>query len=575
MSGNDISGCSGMGGGDSVQKLRSLHSAPSAHTATPDGVAAHAVLDAPDSAASDSLRSLHSVPSAHTATPDGVAAHAVLDAPLGSVLILGLGKSGKAAARYCCELLGSRVSRMFVAAGAETDDSHAFLDELASTGAVFSYAFGDDALETVDDAFDLCIASPGIPYWHPLYQAGLAHSVQLISEVEFAWRESAPDSIWVAITGTNGKTTTTACTAAVLREAGFAADAVGNIGDVCLNAVAAGKTQVYVAEVSSYQLYSTIDFAPDVAVLMNITPDHIHWHKTLEAYAEAKFKLLANLGKTGQRAPSAGPRVPVAILDATNDVVRAKVREIKAVPADERRFAYIPMGTKAGIEGDMRAACGADNAAFLGEDGMLHVAYLGIDHAILPAADLQIPGRHNVGNALLAAAVAVALGADDAAIARGLASFAPIEHRIEPCGIVHGAACYNDSKATNVDATLKALEAFPEARPIVLLGGDDKGTDLDELVAAVHAHTRAAVCFGEAGPRFAAALRGDTAPAGFTLIEAAHMEDALDAALSIAGAGDIVLLSPACASFDEFRSFEHRGDEFKRMVRERADRQGV
>ena len=572
MSASDLSG-GGMGGASSVQKLRSLHSARPAHAATYGHDGGHAFLGASRRGA----------------------------ASLGSVLILGLGKSGKAAARYCCELLGSRVSRMFVAAGAETDDSHAFLDELASTGAAFDYAFGDDALEGVEIDFDLCIASPGIPYWHPLYQAGLSRSTQLISEVEFAWRESSPDSIWVAITGTNGKTTTTACTAAVLREAGFAADAVGNIGDVCLEAVAAGKTQVYVAEVSSYQLFSTIDFAPDVAVLMNITPDHIHWHKTLEAYAEAKFKLLANLGRSSALSGAGmggadsvqklcSPRsarpahadanvdsAPVAILDATNDVVRAKVREIKAVPAAERGFAYIPMGTKAGLEGDMRAACGADNAAFLGGDGMLHIALDGVDHAILPAADLQIPGRHNIGNALMAAAVAVALGADDASIARGLAAFAPIEHRIEPCGTVRGIACYNDSKATNVDATLKALEAFPDARPIALLGGDDKGTDLAELVAAVYAHTRAAVCFGAAGPRFAAALEAaeKAAPAGFALIEAEHMEDALDAALEIANSGDIVLLSPACASFDEFRSFEHRGDEFKRMVRERAERQGA
>jgi len=213
----------------------------------------------------------------------------------------------------------------------------------------------------------------------------------------------------------------------------------------------------------------------------------------------------------------------------------------------------------------------------------------------MPAADLQIPGRHNVGNALMAACVAVALGADDADIARGLAAFAPIEHRIEPCGTVRGAACYNDSKATNVDATLKALEAFPDNRPIVLLGGDDKGTDLAELVAAVHANTRAAVCFGAAGPRFAEALNeklGTEANCSFCaegkmsnlppspishfqLLTAATMEEALDVALSIAHEGDIVLLSPACASFDEFRSFEHRGDEFKRMVRERAQRLGA
>ena len=491
---------------------------------------------------------------------------------LGAVLILGLGKSGKSAARYCARLLGSRVSRLFIAAGAENADSRSFLDELVAEGAAFDYAFGDDALEGIAEPFDLCIASPGIPFWHPLYEAGSAKSTQLISEVEFAWRESAPDSIWVAITGTNGKTTTTACTAAVLRESGFAAQAVGNIGEVCLDAVAAGKTQVYVAEVSSYQLYSTIDFAPDVAVLMNITPDHVHWHKTLEAYRDAKFQLLANLPP--KRRPGCKC---TAILDATNDVVRAKVRQIKAVPDEQRGYAYIPMGTKAGIEGDMREACGAKNAAFLDAAGMLHVAFEGCDHAILAASDLQIHGQHNIGNALLAASVAVALGADDADIARGLALFEPIAHRIEPCGTVRGIACYNDSKATNVDATLKALSAFPGKQLVVLLGGDDKGTDLADLVAAVHVHARVAVCFGAAGPRFADALAQsqDGAPESFDLVRAGHMEEALDLALSLASEGDVVLLSPACASFDEFRSFEHRGDEFKRMVAERAQRLGA
>ena len=158
-----------------------------------------------------------------------------------------------------------------------------------------------------------------------------------------------------------------------------------------------------------------------------------------------------------------------------------------------------------------------------------------------------------------------------------LVTFAPLEHRIEPCGTVRGAACYNDSKATNVDATLKALAAFPHTRPIVLLGGDDKGTDLADLVSAAHAHTRACVCFGAAGQRFAEAFEAASAsaPADFKLLRADHMEDALDVALSEAKPGEVVLLSPACASFDEFHSFEERGDVFKKLVSERAAKLGA
>ena len=492
---------------------------------------------------------------------------------LGRVLVLGLGKSGKAAVRYCADRLGGRVSRLFVAAGARTGDSEAFAASFA--GQDVDFAFGDEALDSLDESFDLCIASPGIPFWHQLYVQGAHLSTELVSEIEFAWRESAADSTWVAITGTNGKTTVTSCCAAILHDAGLRAHAVGNIGDVCLEAVAAGDTDVYVAEVSSYQLASTVYFAPDVAVLLNITPDHIHWHQTLEAYRDAKFKVLANLGTqvsdllAGQRA--------VAVLDATNDVVRAKVRELKALSPEERGFDYIPLGTKAGISGDMRAACGAQNAAFLDAQDKLHVAYGGTDHVLLPAADLQMPGAHNVSNALAAATAAVALGVPDESIAQSLASFAPLEHRIEPCGSIAGVACYNDSKATNVDSTIKALEAFPKARPVVLLGGDDKGTDLSDLVASAHAHTRAAVCYGAGGPRFKTAFEqaSDSAPADYVLAEAEHLEDALDCALQIARPGDIVLLSPACASFDEFTSFEERGRVFKQLVRERAAERGA
>ena len=484
---------------------------------------------------------------------------------LGDVLVLGLGKSGKSVARYMVELLGDRVDSVFVAAGGRSADSEAFVGEIAREGV--ECAFGDDALASVERHFDLCIASPGIPFWHELYVDGARLSDELISEVEFAWRESAASSVWVAITGTNGKTTTTSLAAHVLKGCGFAAAAVGNIGDVCLDAVASGAIDVYVAEVSSYQLESTRLFAPDVAVLLNITPDHIHWHRTLEAYRDAKFKVLRSL-ESGDEAPASAdnPRC-TAILDATNDVVRAKVRELKARGAN-----YIPLGTADGFNGDMRARCGAANAGFIGVGGVLTVAYGGTEHVLLPASDLKIKGEHNASNALAAAAVAVVLGAQDADIARALASFQPLEHRIEPCEIVAGVECYNDSKATNVDATCKALGAFPGKRLAVLLGGDDKGTDLDELIACVHDHAAVAVCFGAAGPRFFTAFEQarDAAPADFSLLRANHLEDALDVALRQVKPGEVVLLSPACASFDEFTSFEQRGDVFKRLVAERA-----
>lgn len=497
---------------------------------------------------------------------------------LGRVLVLGLGKSGCAAAEYIAPLVGGRADGLCVLAGKRTPETERASEALAALDGV-EVLFDT---EQVPGSFDLCIASPGIPQPSPFYQGAAAASAEIIGEVEFAWRESAVDSRWVAVTGTNGKTTACALTARLLVEAGYDAVAVGNIGDTCIKAVASGGADVYVAEVSSYQLASTLLFAPDVAVILNITPDHLRWHGTFEAYREAKLKVLANL---------AGLPGAVAVLDATDDEVRAEVRRLRAMDAASRGFSYVPVGTKAGLSGDMRATCGSDNAAFCDADGMLHVAIDGRDCVLIRADELRIKGLHNVGNALAAASAALAIGANADAVARGLRAFEALEHRIEPCGTVRGTACYNDSKATNVDATLKAIAAFPEARPIVLLGGDDKGTDLTSLVEAARSCARAVVCFGAAGERFAMAFGAGDVPANgasgpaadgdkpanavetngaFSVLRASHLEDALDAALSIACTGDVVLLSPACASFDEFGSFEERGRAFKALVAARA-----
>ena len=475
---------------------------------------------------------------------------------LGRVLVLGLGKSGKACVEYLRPLLGRRVEALAVAAGAETPEGRAWAEAQACEG--LRVAFDHEAIE---GDYDLCIASPGISERSDFYRSAAAHSAEVVSEVEFAWRESAADAAWVAITGTNGKTTTTALTAHLLQQAGFAAQAVGNIGDACIEAVAAGRTSAYVAEVSSYQLASTRRFAPQVAVMLNITPDHLSWHGSHEAYVQAKEKVLANL---------AGVLGAVAVLDATNDTVRALVRQLRSQPDAERGFAYVPLGTAAGIGGDMRAACGSANAAFLdGEEpggGMLRVALDGRDHALASADELPLKGAHNVGNALAAAAAALALGASTEAVRAGLLGFAPLEHRIEPAGRVGAVECYNDSKATNVDAVLVALRAFAPRKPVVLLGGRDKGTDLAPLVAACQEDAAGVVLFGEARPRFAEAFSGAAVP----VAEALALAEALDAGLALAQPEGIVLLSPACASFDEFSCFEERGRAFKALVADRA-----
>lgn len=474
---------------------------------------------------------------------------------LGRVLVLGLGKSGKAATAYLTGLIGGRVASVTVAAGDRTDDALAFAESAEAAGA--NVLFDHRAIE---GEYDLCIASPGISQFSDFYRSAAEASGEVISEVELAWRESPAESRWVAVTGTNGKTTTTALIAHVLAGAGVAAKAVGNIGDTCLEAVSAGGTEVFVAETSSYQLASTALFAPDVAVVLNITPDHLAWHLSFENYRDAKFKVLANLA-TREHA--------VAVLDATDENVRDKVKQLKAV-GPERGFAYIPVGTKAGLSSSMREACGSENAAYL-DKSTLVVEFDGRVSRLVSTEELEIKGAHNAANALAAAGAALALGiaADD--VSEGLRTFSPLEHRIEPCGSVGGVALFNDSKATNVDATLHALDAFGAVKPIVLLGGDDKGTDLSELVDAANKHCKAVVCFGAAGPRFAEAFARTSIP----VMQACTLEPALDAALDAAEAGDVVVLSPACASFDEFDSFEHRGRVFKELVARRSALRGA
>lgn len=458
---------------------------------------------------------------------------------LGDVLVLGLGKSGRAAARYCLESrhLGEDVKSLTIAAGEQTQGALEFAQYCESRGAKVYFD-----LYTFEGHYDLCIASPGISQFSRFYENAAAASDEVISEVEFAWRESAQDSCWLAITGTNGKTTTTSLTTHILEAASARVEAVGNIGNTCIEAVAQGKSDVYVAETSSFQLASCVHFAPRAAVLLNITPDHLYWHMTYENYAQAKASVFTNM--------DASCLAIVNMDDAGVQEVLPQIRETGA------RVCEVSLEDS-----------GAAWAAFC-KNGILTVRRGGEEFSLVHRDGLAIKGDHNVINALCAVAAAMEAGAAVDAVREGLRSFRPLEHRLEPCGQIDGVTFVNDSKATNVDATLKALSAYPHGRAVFLLGGHDKGTDLGELVEAAQDTCRAVVCFGAAGERFMKAFEGSA----LEHIQAAHMEDALDAAIAIAQPGDTVVLSPACSSFDEFDSFEHRGRVFKHLVAFRAQR---
>lgn len=456
---------------------------------------------------------------------------------LGNTLVLGLGRTGESAARYLASLGPDRVASVTLYGGASSEEDER-TRELEDAGV--SVTCGT---EDVTGSFDLAVASPGIPMDAAFFRAAEACSREVVSEPELAWRES-PER-WVAITGTNGKTTTTSLATHLLREGGLAAESVGNIGTPPTEAVPSRAEGGWlVAELSSFQLAETRLFAPRVAVLLNVTPDHLEWHHTMEAYAAAKERAFANLGEGD-----------LAVVSVDDSWCRAVAERCEARGVRTCRLS---------VAGDPGSPC----AAFLRE-GALVVRLDGEEHELVPTSELRIFGLHNAENALAAAAVALEVGVAEKDVRSGLRSFSPIEHRIEPAGTVGGVSFVNDSKATNTDSVEKALTAFPAGTIVLMLGGHDKMTDLASLAAAVCERCRVAVCFGAAGERIASALERARLETGAALEvdRAPHLREAFDAAVAAARPGETVLLSPACSSFDEFSNMAERGRLFKELVR--------
>ena len=454
-----------------------------------------------------------------------------------NLLVLGQGTTGLDVVRWALGPGAARVSSVTVYGGGKSARTEA-TRALEDAGARFVYG-----TEDVEGSFDVCVASPGISEFSPFFAAARAHAGEIMGEPEFAWRLS-PDR-WIAITGTNGKTTTTSLACHLLRAAHLPAEAVGNIGDTAISRVAAREPGTwFTAELSSYQLACTKELHPRVGILMNITPDHLAWHRSHEAYARAKCRLFRNMGESD-----------LAIADVDDEGVRSVMDQIEGPGRRVLALAFADPGTP--------------DAAFVHGD-MLTVRLAGAEVELVRESDLNIAGRHNVMNALAAASAALFVGADAAGVRRGLVDFQALEHRVEPAGEVAGVRFFNDSKATNTDAVEKALTAFPDDRVVLLLGGSDKGTPLDSFARYVMDHVGAVVCFGAARERFIAAMEEAAQGHEVDIAEAENLRDAVDVARTIAHAGDVILLSPACASFDEFSGFEERGRAFKAYVAELA-----
>lgn len=449
-----------------------------------------------------------------------------------TLLVLGQGSTGLDVVAWALDHT-ERVASVTVYGGGSSEPTEQ-TRALEGRGARFVYG-----TEEVEGRYDICVASPGISEFSGFFAAAAAHAGEIMGEPEFAWRlSSAP---WCAITGTNGKTTTTTLVHHLLDAAGIANAAVGNIGTPTIDAVdTADAASWMVAELSSYQIATTRELHPRVAVLLNITPDHLAWHRTHEAYAAAKAKLFRNMGEGD-----------LAIVDVEDEGVMA---------VSDRIFTPGRRVLSLGL-----ADAGTPDAAFV-RDGSLTVRLAGEETVLIEAARLAIAGSHNVVNALAAAAAALFIGASADAVRAGLSSFMPLEHRVEPVGELDGVRYYNDSKATNTDAVEKALTAFPDDDVILLLGGHDKGTPLEDFAAYVCERVRSVVCYGEARERFRHAIEDACRNRDVDIAEAEDMCDAVDVARSLASRGDVVLLSPACSSFDEFSGFEERGRRFKEYI---------
>ncbi len=375
---------------------------------------------------------------------------------------------------------------------------------------------------------DLIVVSPGVPAKLPGLELARSRGVPVWSEIELAWRYLRGKL--VAITGSNGKTTTTSLVAHILKAAGMTTLVGGNIG-VPLLALAETSTDstMTVAEVSSFQLETIQEFRPEIGVLLNLTPDHLDRHETFEVYAATKLRMFANQ------------------LDRDAALLNADDPEItRRMPA--RPHIYWFSRQKRVAEG-----------VFLRDDEIVFRAE-GSETVVARRGEISLRGEHNLENVLAACGAAYLAGAPAAAIAHGVKTFRAVEHRLEFVAEIGGVPFYNDSKATNVDATLKAVEAFPGPL-IVILGGKDKGSPYTPLREPLRQRGRLAILIGAAAQKIATELEGSV-----SIEHAGTLDRAVKLAWERAQPGDLVLLAPACSSFDQFENYEQRGRAFKELV---------
>lgn len=436
------------------------------------------------------------------------------------VLVLGLAKSGESAARLL-DKLGAIVT---------VNDGKPFEENPAAQSLLeegIKVVTGGHPLELLDEDFELMVKNPGIRYDNPMVVRALEKKIPVITEVELAYLIS--EAPIIGITGSNGKTTTTTMIAEVLTAAGQNGLRSGNIGFPASQvATTATKNDTLVMELSSFQLMGIKTFHPKIAVITNLMPTHIDYHGSFEEYVAAKWNIQNNMTKTD-----------FLVLNFNQTLAKELAAKTQAT--------VVPFSTKERVDG---AYLEGNVLMFRGE-------------AIMAADELGVPGSHNVENALATIAVAKLRGIENQVIKETLAGFGGVKHRLQYVDEINHVKFYNDSKSTNILATQKALSGFENSKVILIAGGLDRGNEFDELIPDIQG-LKKMVILGESSAR----VKRAADKAGVDYIDAESIKDATRKAFAEAQAGDIVLLSPANASWDMYPNFEVRGDEFIKTVEE-------
>jgi UDP-N-acetylmuramoylalanine--D-glutamate ligase len=445
-----------------------------------------------------------------------------------TALVAGAGKSGQASARFLLDC-GARVILTDTRSEDVLKNEIAALQSLAARSGELVLELGGHRNESFARC-DFVVVSPGIPLSRPFFEVSRKERIPIIAEVELAYRHLKGKII--GITGSNGKTTTTTLVSDLLNGAGLKAHAAGNIGTPLISfARQSSDSDFYSVELSSFQLESICSFRPFIGSVLNLTPDHMDRYAGFEDYIAAKQRIFMNQGETD-----------FAVLNADDPRTAALATKMRAKTVQFSRLRIAEHG----------AFVRNDRVIFRNKDG---------EKDLFAVSAIALKGAHNLENVLAACAMAILAGASPDSLEDSIRKFKGVEHRIEWVRELDGVPYYNDSKATNVDAAIKALESFP-GNIVLIAGGRDKAGDFSALRILVQQRVKHLVLMGEAADKIRQALSGTV-----DMSEAPSMMEAVSMCRSLARPGDVVLLAPACASFDMFDNYEHRGRVFKDAVR--------